>query len=134
MAFPALLAGLIPTAIKGVVGIVKGFFGVKEKKLDLEVMKETNDRDLQIAWWEYLKNSSSTVVNQVIRPLTMLYFIGDFAYQRYITGTYKIVQIVPQFEIGDVNIGPITNGLILAFIILFLFPLRGIEKMILRKN
>jgi hypothetical protein len=113
-------------------GAIKGIFGYKEKKVDLEIHKETKDAKLQMAWWEFLKSQDSPL-NKIIRPLTASFFIGDFIYQQVFKGGYKIITIVPQIDIGGWNIGPITNGVILTFILLVMFPLRGVEKILLRK-
>lgn len=113
-------------------GGIKAIFGYKEKKVDLSIIKETQDADLQKAWWSFLIAQDSPL-NKIIRPLTASYFIGDFVYQQIFKGTYKIITIVPQIDIGGWNIGPITNGVILTFILLVMFPLRGVEKILLRK-
>ena len=134
MALPALLLGLIPSVVKLIGGGIKGLFGYKEKKLDLAVLKETNDASLQLAWWDYLKSQKSTLVNQVIRPLTMLYFIGDYAYQRIAHNAYEMIIIIPQMNVGDLVIGPIYNGHILLFVIFFMFPLRFLEKVLMKKD
>lgn len=134
MAFPALIAAAIPAAIKVIGGGVKALFGYKEKKVDLQVLKETNDASLQIAWWNYLKTQTSMMINQVIRPLTMLYFIGDYAYQRIWYGAYDLIVIIPQMNIGDMIIGPIYNGHILFFVVCFMFPLRFLEKILMKKD
>jgi len=115
-------------------GSVKAIFGYKERKVDLSVVKETNDKDLQIAWWNYLQSQSDIIINRIIRPLTMCYFIGDFVWQRVMTGTYTLTTIIPYLKLGHWEIGPITNGAILAFIIVFLFPMRSIEKMFMRSS
>jgi len=129
-----MIASLIGMGVKALGGAVMSFFGYKSKKVDLSIVKETNDKDLQIAWWDYLKSQSDVVINRVIRPITMVYFIGDFIWQRLIHGTYKLVVIVPQVSIGDFVIGPITNGTILVFIIFFMFPLRSAEHFFSRKT
>ena len=134
MALPALLLGLIPSVVKLIGGGIKGLFGYKEKKIDLAVLKETNDASLQLAWWDYLKSQKSTLINQVIRPLTMLYFIGDYAYQQIAHNTYEMIIIIPQMNVGDLVMGPIYNGHILLFVVFFMFPLRFLEKVLMKKD
>lgn len=125
--------GFAVKAIAGALGSgVKAIFGYKEKKVDLSIIKETKDANLQMAWWQFLIAQDSPL-NKILRPLTASYFIGDFIYQKIFHGTYHIVTIVPQIDIGGWIIGPITNGVILTFILLVMFPLRGIEKILLRK-
>lgn len=123
-----IIGGLAKSALDLLGGGIKSFFGYREKKIDLEIMDKTSDKELQIAWWDYLKDQKSMLINQVIRPLTISYFIGEYAYYKVFYGTYKIVEVIPAFSIGDTNIGPIYNGHILFFCIVFLFPLRTLEK------
>lgn len=134
MALPALLVGLIPGALKLIGGGIKTIFGYKEKKLDLAVLKETNDANLQIEWWNYLKSQSSMLINQVIRPITMAYFIGDAIYQRIVYDTYNLIVVIPKMNFGGMSVGPIYNGHILVFIVFFMFPLRFLEKILMRKE
>lgn len=132
MALPAIGLGI--TAIAKLFGEgVKAFFGYKQQKAINETIEQSNDKDMQLAWWQFLVAQDSPL-NKILRPLTATYFIGDFIYQRAFTGTYEVITIVPHFTLGGWDVGPITNGLILTFVILVMFPLRGIEKMVLRKN
>jgi hypothetical protein len=132
MALPAILGGI--TGIVKVLGEgVKAFFGYKQQKAINETIEQSNDKEMQLAWWQFLVSQDSPL-NKILRPLTAAYFIGDFIYQRAFTGTYEIITIVPHFKLAGWEIGPISNGLVLTFVILVMFPLRGIEKMVLRKS
>lgn len=133
-ALAGLVASLGGKLLGGIFGGIKSLFNFKEKKLDLSIFKETTNAKLQIAWWDYLKSAQSSVVNQVIRPATMALVLGDLFYQLWFTGGYKIIVIVPAMTLGGYTFGPITNGVMVCFVLFFLFPLRSIEKILMRKD
>jgi len=126
-------ASILGLGISAIGKGIQAFFGYKDRKEATKAVESTNDKQVQLAWWQFLISQDSPA-NKIIRPITAAYFLGDCMYQLLFTGTYKIVTIVPQFKMGDYVVGPISNGLIVAFIIIVMFPWRGVEKMILRKN
>lgn len=127
------MTALFGFGIKAIGKGIQAFFGYKDRKEARKAIESTDNKEIQLGWWKFLISQDSPL-NKILRPLTAAYFLGDCIYQLLFTGTYKIVTIVPQFTMGDYTIGPITNGLIVAFIIIVMFPWRGVEKMILRKS